>query len=112
MIIKRPPFRILLLAIYLLGLNVLSLYHSFEHQHIASNFSDVSSHKNFTVFQVGQPDVLCELCDFFQNQVLFLIGEQGIGFTFLPLLSLSEKPFDLLLVKVFTLLLRGPPSVT
>lgn len=112
----RPPKIKLcfsLFAFYLLGLNLLSLHHSLEHLNAFEEAPFFSYNSKKAVFQADHDNhyVSCNLCDFFQSQVFFFLGEQ-----ILDLLSgqfgLPSKIFlEFTPTKIFVRFLRGPPTL-
>lgn len=96
-------------ALYLLGINVLILQHSFEHT--ASGFESFS--KNYTSQEenvhIEHSNILCDLCDFFQNQVLFFSCRQTV--TFVPTYFDLQfgKVLEVIPFEVFVKRSRGPP---
>ena len=108
--IKLASLTVCLLSIYLLGLNVVSLQHSFEH-HAGKEIPTINLDDNLSVIPVDSSDLLCELCDFFQNQVFYFSQEKGVAFTSYPVLLPVEKRITIELIELFNQHLRGPPAL-
>ena len=99
-----------LLSIYLLGLNVISLQHSFEH-HAGKEIPTIHLDDTLSVTSADSSDLLCELCDFFQNQVFYFSQEKAVAFTSYPVLIPVEKRATIELIELFNQHLRGPPAL-
>ena len=109
--IKLASLTICLLSTYLLGLNVISLQHSFEH-HTEKKFPALHLDDALSVFPADSTDLLCELCDFFQNQVFYFSQEKVVTFTSCPDLLPVKKRATIKLIELFNQHLRGPPKLT
>ena len=108
--IKLASLSVCLLSIYLLGLNVISLRHSFEH-HAGKEIHTIHLDDALSVISADSSDLLCELCDFFQNQVFYFSQEKGVPFISSPVLLPVEKPTTIELIELFNQHLRGPPAL-
>ena len=108
--IKLASLTVYFLSIYLLGLNVISLQHSFEH-HAEKEIPALHLDDALSVTSADSADLLCDLCDFFQNHVFYFSQEKGIVFTSYPVLLPVEKRATIELIELFNLHLRGPPAL-
>ena len=108
--IKLASLSVCLLSVYLLGLNVISLQHSFEH-HAGKEIAALHLNDTLSVATSDSYDLLCELCDFFQNQVFYFSQEKAVAFTSYPVLIPVEKLATIELIELFNQHLRGPPAL-
>ena len=108
--IKLASLSVCLLSVYLLGLNVISLQHSFEH-HAGKEIPALHLNDTLSVATSDSYDLLCELCDFFQNQVFYFSQEKAVPFTSYPVLLPVEKRATIELIELFNQHLRGPPAL-
>ena len=106
---KKQNIVATLLAGYLLLLNIVSVHHSLGDSHKAIESFDFKNHEKITIVHANSQNVLCEICYFFLNQVVFFSVEQTLPFVSSLFNLIQEKPFDIILSKVFTQQLRGPP---
>ena len=98
------------LSLYLLVLNVFSLHHSFKH-HGGKEIPVLNLDDTLLVAPADSFDLLCELCDFFQNQVFYFSQEKAVTFTSSPVLLPVEKYTTIELIELFNNHLRGPPAL-
>lgn len=68
---KHPNLSVSTLAIYLLALNVFSLYHSVEHLHASIEHWDKNQPQEIVAAPTTMLELACEVCDFFHNHVYF-----------------------------------------
>ena len=108
--IKLASLTICSLSIYLLGLNVISLQHSFEH-HAGKEIPVLHLDDKLSVTSADSSDLLCELCDFFQNQVFYFSQEKAVTLTSYPVFFPIEKRAVIALIERFNQHLRGPPAL-
>ena len=105
----KPHFLVSLMSIYLLGLNLLYLCHSIEHQYIPVELAHCSKKKNTATIQKINTDTLCGLCDVFQEQIYFYSAQHKLTFSSSLFNVVAEKPSDQIIIRSFALRLRGPP---
>ena len=108
--IKLASLTICSLSIYLLGLYVISLQHSFEH-HAGKEIPVLHLDDKLLVTSADSSDLLCELCDFFQNQVFYFSQEKAVTLTSYPVFFPIEKRAVIALIERFNQHLRGPPAL-
>ena len=98
------------LSFYLLVLNVFSLHHSFKH-HADKQIPALHLDYALSVTSADSSDLICKLCDFFQNQVFYFSQEKVVAFTSYPVLLPVEKYTTIELIELFNNHLRGPPAL-
>ena len=98
------------LSLYILVLNLFSLQHSFKH-HAGKETPVLHLEDTLSVAPADSYDLLCELCDFFKNQVFYFSQEKAVTFTPSPVLLPVEKRAAFTLFELFNQHLRGPPAL-
>ena len=101
---------VVLLSLYILFLNVFSLQHSFEH-HTLKETPVLHLDNTLSVALADSSNLLCELCDFFQNQVFYFSQEKAVTSISYPVLLPIEKLAAFTLFELFNQHLRGPPAL-
>ena len=103
-------FNAVLLSLYILSLSILSLQHSFDH-HAEKEINSIHLDDKLSVIPADSSGLICELCDFFQNQVFYFSQEKAVPFTSYPVLLPVEKRATIELIELFNQHLRGPPAL-
>ena len=97
------------LAIYMLALNALALDHAYDHHQSSVELSLFIPHDKITIVPSDNPNIICELCDLFQNQVIFF-WEAGTAILSKKVIDFIESiPFESIAFRKYTPKLRGPP---
>lgn len=97
------------LAIYMLVLNALALDHAYDHHQSSVELSLFNPHDKITIVTSDNPKIICELCDLFQNQVIFF-WEAGTAILSKKVIDCIESiSFESIAFRKYTPKLRGPP---
>ena len=102
-------FNAVLLSLYILSLSILSLQHSFDH-YAGKEINSIHLDDTLSVIPADSSGLICELCDFFQNQVFYFSQEKAVTFITSPVLLPIEKLAAFTLFELFNQHLRGPPA--
>ena len=103
-------FNAVLLSLYVLSLSILSLQHSFDH-YAEKEINSIHLDDKLSVITADSSDLICEFCDFFQNQVFYFSQEKALAFTYFPVILPIEKRDAFTLFELFNQYLRGPPAL-
>ena len=103
-------FNAVLLSLYILSLSILSLQHSFDH-HAEKEINSIHLDDKLSVIPADSSGLICELCDFFQNQVFYFSQEKVAAFNSYPVILPIEKRDAFTLFELFNQHLRGPPAL-
>ena len=103
-------FNAVLLSLYILSISILSLQHSFMH-HAGKEIPVLHLDDTLSVAPSDFSDLLCDLCDFFQNQIFYFSQEKALAFTYFPVILPIEKRDAFTLFELFNQYLRGPPAL-
>ena len=103
-------FNAVLLSLYILSLSILSFQHSFDH-HAEKEINSIHLDDKLSVITADSSGLICELCDFFQNQVFYFSQEKVAAFSSYSVILPVEKHAINELIELFNKHLRGPPAL-